>query len=506
MKIFDPRSGLSPRRERRHARRQKVDSVVYLNIEPDNGGILLDLSEGGMCISVAHPMVVSTRMQFSLRLNEEEPVAGTGQVSWLSESGRGAGVRFVELSDDSRQRLHNWLAGGTDASTRESEVAKPPDAFEPAAKAEKPAPVIPMPVTTPPPAEITDPISQTTESTEKRHEPESPLLFLPPSRKPDPEVEERLPWQPRNYTPQEEKEFAESDGERVGAFRSAITTASEHDEQDEERDEDHHFKKFLLAIAVCFALLAAGVAGAVEYSNRNSQLRQFAASRISQLRQFATSLTATTSTAATPATAVDTHRLARRIRRAEARHHHVAQSPQRGSHPVRDASIFDAPSQGGSGLATEVTDPFNRRWVAKAASQRLVPSETQPSAATPAPTANSAASAPATLAGRQPQTQGASLRVDGGLVEQGSVKPTFAPLNLDGQAISSKPIVVEALIGKNGSVQHVRLVSSPASQLANAVVAAVKLWHYRPFYRNGEPIEFVTRITFDFSLPSGNMH
>jgi outer membrane biosynthesis protein TonB len=54
-------------------------------------------------------------------------------------------------------------------------------------------------------------------------------------------------------------------------------------------------------------------------------------------------------------------------------------------------------------------------------------------------------------------------------------------------------------------VEDVRLLSSPASKLAEAVVSAVKQWRYRPFYRDGKPVEFVTRITFDFSLPNGSM-
>ena len=67
------------------------------------------------------------------------------------------------------------------------------------------------------------------------------------------------------------------------------------------------------------------------------------------------------------------------------------------------------------------------------------------------------------------------------------------------QEPTPKPVVVEAVIGKDGGVKNVRLVSSPVSQLAQAVLEAVRQWHYRPFYRNGQPVQFTTRITFDFS-------
>jgi TonB family protein len=124
----------------------------------------------------------------------------------------------------------------------------------------------------------------------------------------------------------------------------------------------------------------------------------------------------------------------------------------------------------------------------------------------PAGDASDTASTPSVVAEAQAPTQRAQLRVDGGLVDEGSVSPTFAPLNLDGQTLDPKPIVVEAVIGKDGGVEDVRLLSTTTSELAEAVVSAVKQWRYRPFYRDGQPVEFVTRITFDFSLPNAPSH
>ncbi|HVB34890.1 MAG TPA: energy transducer TonB [Patescibacteria group bacterium] len=90
-----------------------------------------------------------------------------------------------------------------------------------------------------------------------------------------------------------------------------------------------------------------------------------------------------------------------------------------------------------------------------------------------------------------------ALRSDGALVEEGT--PISMPLHLASQTSVPEPIVVDAVIGMDGRVRDVRLISSPASQLARAVVEAVSQWRYRPFYENGAPAEFTTRITFDFS-------
>ena len=122
-----PRTG-----ERRHFSRQKVNSLVYLNVKPDNGGILLDLSEGGMCVSVANPLPVSSRVEFSLGLGGNEMVEGTGLVSWLSQSGRSAGVCFVRLPEGSRRRVHEWLDGAN--ATAEQNETRPVLVWPPASR------------------------------------------------------------------------------------------------------------------------------------------------------------------------------------------------------------------------------------------------------------------------------------------------------------------------------------------------------------------------------------
>jgi TonB family protein len=62
------------------------------------------------------------------------------------------------------------------------------------------------------------------------------------------------------------------------------------------------------------------------------------------------------------------------------------------------------------------------------------------------------------------------------------------------------PVVLEALVGKDGTVEKLSTVSGDA-QLATAATDAVRQWRFKPFLRNGSPEEFQTRITVDFRLP-----
>jgi TonB family protein len=57
-----------------------------------------------------------------------------------------------------------------------------------------------------------------------------------------------------------------------------------------------------------------------------------------------------------------------------------------------------------------------------------------------------------------------------------------------------------AIIGRDGSVQNLQLVSGPPS-LVDAALEAVQTWLYKPTLLNGSPVEVVTTITVSF-LPN----
>ena len=63
-------------------------------------------------------------------------------------------------------------------------------------------------------------------------------------------------------------------------------------------------------------------------------------------------------------------------------------------------------------------------------------------------------------------------------------------------------VVLLAVIGKDGTVQDVR-VQSGLSMLAQAAIEAVKQWRYRPYLLNGKPVEIDSQITITFNLSRG---
>jgi periplasmic protein TonB len=77
------------------------------------------------------------------------------------------------------------------------------------------------------------------------------------------------------------------------------------------------------------------------------------------------------------------------------------------------------------------------------------------------------------------------------------VPPTYPPEA--GRARIEGTVVLLAVIGKDGSVQNVR-VESGLPILAQAAIDAVKQWRYRPYLLNGEPVEVDSKITINFTL------
>ena len=60
-------------------------------------------------------------------------------------------------------------------------------------------------------------------------------------------------------------------------------------------------------------------------------------------------------------------------------------------------------------------------------------------------------------------------------------------------------VILEALIGRDGSIQDLRVVSGPAI-LAAAAREAVKQWRFKPYLLDGTPIETQARITVNFTI------
>ncbi len=64
--------------------------------------------------------------------------------------------------------------------------------------------------------------------------------------------------------------------------------------------------------------------------------------------------------------------------------------------------------------------------------------------------------------------------------------------------IPSEVVVMHAIIGPDGRIQQLALISGPPDPGYTAsVMDAVRQWEYKPYLLNGEPVKVDTTITFD---------
>jgi TonB family protein len=60
-------------------------------------------------------------------------------------------------------------------------------------------------------------------------------------------------------------------------------------------------------------------------------------------------------------------------------------------------------------------------------------------------------------------------------------------------------VILQALIGKDGIIQNLRVMSGPQI-LASAAEDAVRQWHFRPHLQDNEPVETQAKITVNFTI------
>ncbi len=109
---------------------------------------------------------------------------------------------------------------------------------------------------------------------------------------------------------------------------------------------------------------------------------------------------------------------------------------------------------------------------------------------------------PARLAPLSPPPPGApqQIRVESNLQAANLIKRVVPVYPVLARSSGIQGIVrFTALIGKDGKIQNLKLVSGP-SPLVDAASDAVKRWLYRPTLLNGQPVEVITQINVNFTI------
>jgi PilZ domain len=134
-----------PITERRQNRRRKPPQLVYLEFGRENGGMIKDVSDGGMRFHLMNPVAAGQSLQFAVAIDAKRRFEGQARMVWTDGSGKSGGLCFVELSAPSREVLDSWLAEMDEAEGNFVPVGAPvAAAAEPVAPSMAAAPIMKM--------------------------------------------------------------------------------------------------------------------------------------------------------------------------------------------------------------------------------------------------------------------------------------------------------------------------------------------------------------------------
>ena len=97
--------------ERRLHPRVLPKTLIYVACGQSNGGMVLNVSDDGMAISMAIPVGDEAYSNLQVRMNGlAQSIEVHGRMAWTTKSKKRAGIQLVDVSDEQRGQIREWLA------------------------------------------------------------------------------------------------------------------------------------------------------------------------------------------------------------------------------------------------------------------------------------------------------------------------------------------------------------------------------------------------------------
>jgi hypothetical protein len=92
--------------------------------------MMRDLSAEGLALRAMLPVRTGDQIPFSFLLNANARIEGQGEVIWVEEQGRVAGIRFLDLPELLRTQIQSWLDGTLESPEPEKPAVADTQSFE----------------------------------------------------------------------------------------------------------------------------------------------------------------------------------------------------------------------------------------------------------------------------------------------------------------------------------------------------------------------------------------
>lgn len=95
---------------RRRFLRKVPNDIAFIQIERDEVGKVLNVSEGGLSFRSVTPVPRNLPVYFWFSFNLKDRIEAMGEVAWTDLSRTVGGLRFTQLSQASRDQIQKWLS------------------------------------------------------------------------------------------------------------------------------------------------------------------------------------------------------------------------------------------------------------------------------------------------------------------------------------------------------------------------------------------------------------
>lgn len=126
MNQLSPTEHAAATREARAQERRKLGPMAYVELGADNGGILLNVGEGGFAVQSALTFQAAELGELRFQIPQLRGwLSARGRIVWISENKTVAGIQFLELPETARREIRKWVAGKDIVEPAREESAGP---------------------------------------------------------------------------------------------------------------------------------------------------------------------------------------------------------------------------------------------------------------------------------------------------------------------------------------------------------------------------------------------
>src|SRR2546429_1046865 len=97
-------------KNRRRFIRKVPGDPAFIQIERDEVGKVLNVSEGGLSFRSVTPVPKNLPVYFWFSFNLKDRIEAMGEVAWTDLSRTVGGLRFTQISQAGREQIQKWLS------------------------------------------------------------------------------------------------------------------------------------------------------------------------------------------------------------------------------------------------------------------------------------------------------------------------------------------------------------------------------------------------------------